>query len=473
MRLLLRPARLAHPLAPRRRLGGPHPGDPHRVRRDRRPARHRPAAQRLRGRAAWRCQRARPGDRAAADGRVRQVRLPRARPRGVRDGERRRCPGRLRHGPADRDRPPRSQSSGRPPLEWRATRTSTSRRCRSSTTRAPLRPSSSTPAATTSWTPPSTGCGCCSSAGSSPAPGLAALAGLWVAGRAMRPIASLTATAREIASTRDTSRRIPEPERDDEVAELARTLDQMLRELDAARSESQQMMQAQREFIADASHELRTPLTSILANLELLHEELDEAERSGEQGEIVAGALGLLAADAPADRRPAAAGPRRRRTKRGLPRGGPRRDRRGRPSRRFGPSPASTTWSSRRRARVGRRRCRTSSTASLSTCSTTASGTHPPASTIRIASRDATATGPSSTSATTAPGSPPPTASTSSPASPAWRRPGRRGADSGTGLGLAIVQAVATSHGGTVAGRGIARGRRPLHRLAARSPWKP
>ncbi len=121
--------------------------------------------------------------------------------------------------------------------------------------------------------------------------GLAAIAGLWVAGRAMSPIASLTATAREIASTRDTSRRIPEPERDDEVAELARTLDQMLRELDAARSESQQMMQAQREFIADASHELRTPLTSILANLELLHEELDEAERSGEQGEIVAGAL--------------------------------------------------------------------------------------------------------------------------------------------------------------------------------------
>ena len=50
----------------------------------------------------------------------------------------------------------------------------------------------------------------------------------------------------------------------------------MLRELDAARSETQQMMQAQREFIADASHELRTPLTSILANLELLHEELDE-----------------------------------------------------------------------------------------------------------------------------------------------------------------------------------------------------
>ena len=64
------------------------------------------------------------------------------------------------------------------------------------------------------------------------------------------------------------------PHSDDEVAELARTLDEMLRELDAARSDAEQMVQTQREFVADASHELRTPLTSILANLELLQERL-------------------------------------------------------------------------------------------------------------------------------------------------------------------------------------------------------
>jgi signal transduction histidine kinase len=120
---------------------------------------------------------------------------------------------------------------------------------------------------------------------------LAALAGIAVAGRAMRPIAALTATARQIATTRDPSRRMPEPETDDEVGELARTLDQMLRELDAARSETEQMMQMQREFVADASHELRTPLTSILANLELLQERLDAVERRGEEGEIVDSAL--------------------------------------------------------------------------------------------------------------------------------------------------------------------------------------
>jgi len=120
---------------------------------------------------------------------------------------------------------------------------------------------------------------------------LAALAGIAIAGRAMRPIASLTATAQSIATTRDPSQRIPEPERDDEVGELARTLDQMLRQLDAARSETEQMMQLQREFVADASHELRTPLTSILANLELLQERLASEPETDDEQEAVASAL--------------------------------------------------------------------------------------------------------------------------------------------------------------------------------------
>ncbi len=57
---------------------------------------------------------------------------------------------------------------------------------------------------------------------------LALLAGLATAQRAMRPIAELTDAAREIERTRDPSRRIPHPEADDEVAELARTLEGML-----------------------------------------------------------------------------------------------------------------------------------------------------------------------------------------------------------------------------------------------------
>ncbi len=107
---------------------------------------------------------------------------------------------------------------------------------------------------------------------------LAGFAGMSVAARAMRPIADLTGTARTIARTRDPSLRIPEPENDDEVAELARTLDEMLRELDAARTETESTINRQREFVADASHELRTPLTSILANLELLEAAMDEGD---------------------------------------------------------------------------------------------------------------------------------------------------------------------------------------------------
>jgi two-component system, OmpR family, sensor kinase len=117
---------------------------------------------------------------------------------------------------------------------------------------------------------------------------LASFAGLAIADRAMRPIASLTATAREIAATRDPSRRMPEPQSDDEVGELAQTLETMLRSLDASRNEREAAMQKQRTFVADASHELRTPLTSVLANLELLQGTL--AERSDER-EMVDSAL--------------------------------------------------------------------------------------------------------------------------------------------------------------------------------------
>ncbi len=120
---------------------------------------------------------------------------------------------------------------------------------------------------------------------------LAALAGMAIASRAMRPIATLTTTAGTIAATRDPSQRIPEPDRDDEVGELARTLDEMLRQLDAARAETEQMMQLQREFVADASHELRTPLTSILANLELLQERLTREATTDDEREIVESAL--------------------------------------------------------------------------------------------------------------------------------------------------------------------------------------
>jgi two-component system, OmpR family, sensor kinase len=115
---------------------------------------------------------------------------------------------------------------------------------------------------------------------------LASLAGVAIASRAMRPISALTAAAREIAATGDPSRRMPEPQVDDEVGELARTLEEMLRSLDAARTEREAAMKKQREFVADASHELRTPLTSVLANLELLEASLREPDQDENQAMV-------------------------------------------------------------------------------------------------------------------------------------------------------------------------------------------
>ena len=115
---------------------------------------------------------------------------------------------------------------------------------------------------------------------------LALLAGLLVAQRAMRPVSELTEVTREIERTRDPTLRLPHFDADDEVSELARTLGSMLAALDSARTESDAALNRQREFVADASHELRTPLTSVLANLELLADELD-----GEPAESAKSAL--------------------------------------------------------------------------------------------------------------------------------------------------------------------------------------
>jgi two-component system, OmpR family, sensor kinase len=112
--------------------------------------------------------------------------------------------------------------------------------------------------------------------------GLALGAGALIARRAMRPIATLTAIVRDIGETSDPSHSIPIPDSNDEIAELAQTLDGMLQALETSRAQAEAMLQReqallqrQRQFVADASHELRTPLTSVLANLELLVEELD------------------------------------------------------------------------------------------------------------------------------------------------------------------------------------------------------
>jgi signal transduction histidine kinase len=83
------------------------------------------------------------------------------------------------------------------------------------------------------------------------------------AGRALAPIATLTATAAAIARSGGLDARVEAPARLDEVGNLAATFNAMLARLAGSRA-------AQRRFVSDASHEIRAPLTTIRGNAELL-----------------------------------------------------------------------------------------------------------------------------------------------------------------------------------------------------------
>jgi signal transduction histidine kinase len=78
--------------------------------------------------------------------------------------------------------------------------------------------------------------------------------GWLVAGRFLRPLRTITATARDISAT-NLHRRLGPTGRTDEFADLARTLDDLFERLGAT-------FASQRHFVANASHELRTPLTA-------------------------------------------------------------------------------------------------------------------------------------------------------------------------------------------------------------------
>jgi signal transduction histidine kinase len=83
---------------------------------------------------------------------------------------------------------------------------------------------------------------------------LALLAAWLVAGRMLRPIRTITRTARRISST-SLHERLALDGPEDELKELGDTLDSLFARLEAA-------FDAQRHFVANASHELRTPLTA-------------------------------------------------------------------------------------------------------------------------------------------------------------------------------------------------------------------
>ena len=82
-----------------------------------------------------------------------------------------------------------------------------------------------------------------------------------LAGRMLRPLNAITATARRLSGS-TLHERIDLRGPHDELKELADTFDEMLGRLDTA-------FTAQKDFVANASHELRTPLTIIRTEIDV------------------------------------------------------------------------------------------------------------------------------------------------------------------------------------------------------------
>jgi len=87
--------------------------------------------------------------------------------------------------------------------------------------------------------------------------------GAWLTARALRPVAEVAQTARQIVRAEDLAQRVRPAASDDEIGVLVSTVNEMLERLET-------LFNSQRRFVADVSHELRTPLTAMRGNLEIL-----------------------------------------------------------------------------------------------------------------------------------------------------------------------------------------------------------
>jgi signal transduction histidine kinase len=93
-------------------------------------------------------------------------------------------------------------------------------------------------------------------------------AGWLMAGRVLRPLRTITATTRQLSEA-NLHQRLAVAGPDDELKDLADTIDGLLGRLDAAFDTQRDALDAQRSFVANASHELRGPLTRERAAIEV------------------------------------------------------------------------------------------------------------------------------------------------------------------------------------------------------------
>lgn len=94
--------------------------------------------------------------------------------------------------------------------------------------------------------------------------------GMLAARRATRPIQNVADAARRIVGTGALDVRVPQPRRDDELAELVRCFNAML-------EKNAGLLRVMREALDNVAHDLRTPLTSMRGSAELALARGDEA----------------------------------------------------------------------------------------------------------------------------------------------------------------------------------------------------
>lgn len=106
---------------------------------------------------------------------------------------------------------------------------------------------------------------------------LAAVLGWLVAGRVLRPIRSISATAQRL-SLENLSERVPVATPADELTTLAGTINGMLDRIQQGIAERDQVLHSQRMFTANAAHELRTPLTTMRTAIDVTLDGRPEAD---------------------------------------------------------------------------------------------------------------------------------------------------------------------------------------------------
>lgn len=113
------------------------------------------------------------------------------------------------------------------------------------------------------------------------------LAGLiwWLVGRTLRPVEAIRGEVAHIGGT-DLHRRVPQPRGNDEIAQLARTMNTMLDRVEEA-------TRRQQRFVSDASHELRSPLTRIRSRLEVDDAHPESADLAASRRDILEETVGL------------------------------------------------------------------------------------------------------------------------------------------------------------------------------------